>query len=183
MVGWTDRAADTSDGDTFSALRSVLPNAPIISSDLSRAIVTADKIADGRPRLAHDPRLREIHFGDWEDMTFDAVTDSDRIRAFWETPGDVSAPGGESWNMVAARVNAAADDLISLGHPDIIVVAHFGSILTQIQRAKQISAYDAFAQKVDNLSVTVLTHDSEWSANLVNAAAKNITNNDELTHK
>lgn len=174
MVGWTDRAADISDTATFAALRAVLPHAPIISSDLSRATATADQIADGRLRLQHDSRLREINFGDWEDLAFDQVTDTDRIRAFWETPGTVSAPNGEDWDTICARVNAAADDLVALGHPDIIVVAHFGSILTQVQRARGISAYDAFAQKVDNLSVTLLTFDDVWRAEMVNRAAKNI---------
>ena len=183
MVGWTDRAADISDEATFEALRVRLPNAPVISSDLSRAIVTADKIGDGRVRLDHDPRLREIHFGDWEDRAFDDVEDTDRIRAFWETPGTISAPRGENWNTLSARVSAAADDLVSLGHPDIIVVAHFGSILTQIQRAKRISAYDAFAQKVDNLSVTLLTFSTYWSADMVNEPAENIKFIDETTQK
>jgi broad specificity phosphatase PhoE len=179
MVGWTDRNADLSDTGTFQALRDHLPNAPVVSSDLSRAIDTADTLAASRPRLPHDPRLREIHFGDWEDMAFDAVTDTDRIRAFWETPGAISAPNGESWDMLCERVNAAADDLVSHGHPDIIVVAHFGAILCQIQRAKQITAYDAFGQKVDNLSVTVLTFEHNWQAVMVNSPAKNITEIDD----
>ncbi|HBR39463.1 MAG TPA: histidine phosphatase family protein, partial [Sulfitobacter pontiacus] len=48
-------------------------------------------------------------------------------------PGDIAAPEGESWNDAARRINAAVDR-ITQAHPntDIIAVAHFGVILTQV---------------------------------------------------
>ena len=41
--------------------------------------------------------------------------------------------------------------------PDVIVVAHFGVILTQYQRAAALTPYEALAQTIANLSVTCLT--------------------------
>ena len=173
MVGWSDLPADLSDTAAIARLSAFLPrDATVISSDLSRASATADAIQQDRPRLPHDPDLREIHFGDWELKTFHEIdaTDPDRIRAYWENPGDVRPPKGESWNETSARVDAAVDRLIN-AHPgrNIIAVAHFGVILTQIQRAEQLSASDVFAHRIDNLSVTSITiRPDGWSLGHIN---------------
>ena len=60
-------------------------------------------------RLPHDPALREMHFGAWEMRRFDEIEAEtpDHIRAFWETPGDVRPPGGESWHQMTARLEGA----------------------------------------------------------------------------
>ncbi len=162
MVGWTDLPADLSDHAALNRLSLALPDAPVVSSDLVRATATADAIAAGRPRLPHEPGLREIHFGAWEMRLHAEIEANDpaRIRAYWETPGDIAAPGGESWNMAQARISAAIDALLCEGFPDLIVVCHFGAILTQVQRALAVSASDVFAHHIDNLSVT----DLAWRA-------------------
>lgn len=171
MVGWTDLPADLSDTARIGRLSAHLPgDALVVSSDLVRAQSTADAIAAGRTRLPHDPALREINFGAWEMADFDTAPDPERLRAFWETPGDLTAPDGESWNMIGARVTAAADALIR-AHPgrDIVAVAHMGAILTQVQAALGISGYEAFGHKIDNLSVTSLRHDgARWHAEAIN---------------
>ena len=164
MVGWTDLPADLSDLDAIARLSDHLPDAPVVSSDLSRAVCTADAIQAQRPRLPHDAALREIHFGDWEMATF---SDDPLMRAYWETPGDIAPPNGESWNAVAARVSTAIDGYLALGLPDLIVVGHFGMILTQVQRALSITPYEAFGHRIDNLSVTEITT-APWSAERIN---------------
>ena len=166
MVGHSDLPADLSDAAAIARLSAALPDgAPVISSDLSRAVATADALAAGRPRLPHDPRLREIHFGDWELLQAGEVEDQAAIRAFWDEPGDRAPPGGESWHALAARVDAAADALRHL--PAVIVVAHFGVILTQVQRGLGIGALEAFGHRIDNLSTTVIATDP-WAAPVVN---------------
>lgn len=158
MIGWTDLPADLSDTAALQRLDAHLPpDAPVVSSDLSRAITTADALGP-RPRLPHDPALRELHFGHWETRSF-AEVDAEapaRIRAFWETPGTIRPPGGESWNDLTTRTWAALDRLQGQA-PDLIIVAHFGPILAALQRAKGITATEVFAHKIDNLSVTCLT--------------------------
>lgn len=172
MVGWSDIPADLSDTAALVRLSDFLPPAaPVISSDLSRAVDTADAIENGRLRLPHDPELREIHFGDWELRRFDEVSAEapDHIRAFWETPGDIAPPNGESWNAVCARVDRAVDRLL-VSHPgqDLIVVAHFGAILTQVARAEGLDGSAAFRHKIDNLSVTVIETVGDWGAARIN---------------
>ena len=166
MVGWSDLPADLSDVDQLARLDAYLPrDALVVSSDLTRAVTTADAIAGARLRLAHEPDLREIHFGDWELQAFDHIPDQDRLRAFWDAPGDIRPPQGESWHEVGDRVNRAVARLLA-AHPgrDIIAVAHFGAILTQVQQALRLSALEAFAHRIDNLSVTELRRcDTGWT--------------------
>ena len=174
MVGWTDLPADLSDFAALERLSDYLPDAPVVASDLSRAVATADAIALGRSRLPHDPDLREIHFGDWEMRSHAEIeaTHPALIRAFWDEPGAVRAPGGESWDMASARVSRGLDRLLTLDLPDIIVVAHFGAILTQVQRALRAPTTDVFSYGIDNLSVTDLHCNSDgWTVGRINHRA------------
>ena len=174
FVGWRDVPADLSDTAQIARLNAHLPkNALLISSDLIRASATADTLrATTRTRLPHHADLRELNFGLWDGMAFDAVAkrDPDLSRAYWETPGDIAPPEGESWNTCAARVNAVVDQM-NAAHPQahIIAVAHIGVILTQVQRALNLTGYAAFSHKIDNLSVTQLTHAAgTWQAGAIN---------------
>ena len=160
LVGWSDIPADLSDSAALQRLANRLPKeAPVISSDLVRAVATADALAGGRERLPHDPGLRELHFGEWEmqDFATIAARDPDLSRAYWEEPGEARPPGGESWNEATRRISAAIDRL-SRDHAgrDIVVVAHFGTILTQLQRAAGMLARAALCFRIDNLSLTRL---------------------------
>lgn len=159
FVGWRDVPADLSDVAQLGRLNAHLPQrAVLVSSDLIRASATADTLASAsRVRLPHDRDLRELDFGLWDGMHARDVSQShpELSRAYWTTPGDIAAPEGESWNDAARRINAAVDR-ITQAHPntDIIAVAHFGVILTQVQRALGVDAHAAMAHKIDNLSVT-----------------------------
>lgn len=172
MIGWTDLPADLSDHAALARLRARLPaTALTISSDLIRAAATADAICPG-PRLPHDPGLREIHFGAWEQRSHSDIEAESpaHVRAFWDEPGDIRAPGGESWNDLTHRVRSATDRLIA-AYPDtdLIVVAHFGAILAALQRALNISATQAFAHRIDPLSLTELSLTPQgWQTGRIN---------------
>jgi broad specificity phosphatase PhoE len=167
LIGWTDAPADLSDTSAIARLNSYLPQrALVISSDLIRCVATADAVTLNRTRLPHDADLREFHFGDWEDRTFSQVSETDPAlsRAYWSDPGDHAPPNGESWNAGRTRVSRGIDRLVE-NHTgqDIIVVAHFGAILTQVQRASDMTAKSALSFKIDNLSVTRIEHmGSAW---------------------
>ena len=170
MVGWSDPPADLSDTAALARLRDHLPDAPVVSSDLQRAVATADALSP-TTRLPHDPALREISFGAWEMRNFKEVEAEDphTIRAYWDNPGHIAPPLGESWNAVRSRVDDAIDGYLAQGFDDLIVVAHFGMILTQVQRALGIGAYEAFSHKIDNLSVTSLRAGPDgWQAERIN---------------
>lgn len=171
FTGWRDVAADLSDRAAIERLSAHLPqDALVVSSDLARSVTTAHAIQGSRRRLPHDPALREFHFGAWDGAHFNDVSENhpELSRAYWETPGHHAPPGGESWNAGAARVAAAvrrieAAQLAS----DIIVVAHFGVILTQLQSVLGVTPSEVLAHKIDPLSVTSL-HPASGTALLIN---------------
>lgn len=158
LTGWRDVPADLSDAARIARLDAYLPkNAVLVSSDLMRAIATADCLAAGRERLPHAPELREFDFGIWDGMTFEEVAarDPELSRKFWEEPGVVAPPEGENWDAVAARVAPFVAKVSErFQGRDIIAVTHIGLILTQVGLARGISAHAALSHQIDNLSVT-----------------------------
>ncbi len=175
VIGWTDIPADLSDTEQVKRTARFVPEgAIVVSSDLIRAVDTASAIAFGRSRLPHNPDLREFNFGDWEGRSFTDIAEADAAasRAFWETPGDVAAPGGESFHGVQDRVVKLLYDLAEAhGSGDICCVAHFGVILAALAHAADVPAQAALRFHIDNLSVTRLTYlpDAKaWSIGAVN---------------
>ncbi|EPX84551.1 Fructose-2,6-bisphosphatase [Rubellimicrobium thermophilum DSM 16684] len=158
MCGWTDLPADLSDQAALNRLSLALPVAPVVSSDLVRAVATADAIAEDRPRLPHEPALREMHFGAWEMRRHDECAAEDPVlaHALWDDPGRHAPPGGESWDDMSGRVLGAMDRLLTATGGDLIAVCHFGPILACLQRARGIPAREAMGQRIAPLSLSVI---------------------------
>lgn len=162
MTGWRDIPADLSDQAALDRLAKAIPQDAVVgSSDLIRSIATADAIALNRARIPPSELLREFDFGLWDGLLFSEIADGwpELSRAFWEEPGDVFAPDGESWNTAAARATRYVENIIDahLGR-DIVLVAHFGIILTQVAVASEQSPYQALAQPISPLSLTRIDH-------------------------
>ena len=77
-------------------------------SPLGRTRTTAELIGRSLPmRIVEEPRLMEVHFGDWEGLTRDDIlsrfgTDQSVRPIDWQ----FQAPGGETLDGVLARVDA-----------------------------------------------------------------------------
>lgn len=174
MIGWTDVAADLSDTAAVARLAAYLPSdAPVISSDLQRCRATAKALIGARRDLGPDRELREIHFGDWEARKAAELAEAepDLSQKFWAAPGDVALSGGESWNTMSARVGTRVRKLCEdFPDQDVIAVAHYGVILSQIQMASGMPAPAALSFHVDYLSVTRIDHlgDGMWRVYSVN---------------
>lgn len=158
FLGWRNVPADLGNTAQLDRLRSALPPiATIISSDLLRARQTADAVTGSRTRLPDHPGLREFNFGAWDGLGFDAVADRDPelSRAFWDSPGDIAPPEGESWNAVAKRVGGVVGHLAKKHQgTDVIAVAHIGVIMTQIAACMGEDAASAIARQIEPLSLT-----------------------------
>ncbi len=117
-----------------------VPLAAIYSSDLTRAVRTAQAVGRFHPALPiiTTPRLREIHAGDWEGMHFweIAARDPEAYDSF--EAGDLACRpgGGESLAEVAARMQAVVSE-IAAHHPGetVAAVSHgcaLRTLLTQL---------------------------------------------------
>lgn len=174
-VGWTDLPADLSDEPALSHLAEALPSAPLVASDLARARATAARIGAERPRLPDEPAFREIHFGDWEGLSFDVIArrwPQENAR-WWAEPGPARAPGGESFDELRARVRDGVERVHSMvGQGDVIAVAHMGAIMAALALATGMTARQAMGFRIDPLSVTRLDWLPEaqaWRVGTVNA--------------
>jgi broad specificity phosphatase PhoE len=113
------------------ALADAAPYA-VLSSDLSRALVTAEAIAD-RVRLPVevDPRLREISLGSWEGLTGEeARAQFPAEHASWLAGEDLARGGGETYRQAGERATGcleAAIDAAPAG-ATVIAVSHGGTI-------------------------------------------------------
>jgi probable phosphoglycerate mutase len=101
----------------------------VASSDLTRAIATAEPLADlvGVP-VATDARLRERNFGPWQGQTLteiEAGWPADFHR--WQRGEPIEVAGVETTAAVAARVGAALADLAA--DAEVTVVVSHGSAL------------------------------------------------------
>jgi glucosyl-3-phosphoglycerate phosphatase len=107
----------------------------LISSDLQRAVDTADLVAAacGRP-VKLDARLRETHLGEWQGRTVAEIEDGwPGAIATWRSDPAWAPPGGESRIEVVRRSLPVVEELDeeygSTGpETTVVLVAHGGLI-------------------------------------------------------
>ncbi len=131
-----------------------LTNATVISSDLRRARHTAEMLTGDH--IIEEPRLREMHFGEWEGATWAELEEQVgapplRESATWTT---IRPPGGESFADVVARVSSWLAALPRDGG-DYLVVAHAGSIRAVAVLLLEIPPSRAFSLALDHARVSI----------------------------
>ena len=167
IYGQSDLDCDCSDSAVFAALVRALPHDAVwLTSNLKRTHQTAAAImaaAEGRHRgepLAV-PEFAEQHLGEWQGLVrheFHAARGS-AAHAFWLAPAHERAPGGESFEDLAARVAPVVERLTAEHHGrDIIAVTHGGTIKAALSLALGIPVENALAFAIDNCSITRLDH-------------------------
>ena len=105
-----------------------VPLATVYTSALPRAKETAGYVASPHSINIHvDPRLNEIHHGDWEGLAESELPDLDLYLRWRQDPTCCDLPGAEPLDAVHARALAAMRDIVSR-HPEseglIAVVSH-----------------------------------------------------------
>jgi probable phosphoglycerate mutase len=103
----------------------------VVSSDLSRALVTAEAIAARAGMSAiPDERLREISLGGWEGLTIDEVHERfPEEYAAWVAGIDNPRGGGETYRQAAERATACLREWIDKAPTGgtVIAVTHGGT--------------------------------------------------------
>ena len=114
--------------------------AAVYSSPLARCLAPARTL--GRPVEA-DARLRELDFGDWELLAWDAIPrqEMDAWAAALETR---APPGGEALAALDARATDFLEALTARGPDAAIVFTHAGVIRCMLARFLGIAPEQAF---------------------------------------
>ncbi len=106
------------------------PGSHIYSSDLKRAVQTAEAIRQALGcALTIDTRLRERNFGRWEGMTFEEIARHwpDAFENWKSDPLRFHPPEGESTLEVKHRVMEAVQDILKAHRgKQVFIVAHGG---------------------------------------------------------
>jgi alpha-ribazole phosphatase/probable phosphoglycerate mutase len=121
----------------------------VYSSDLRRARYTAGAIAKGRAiQQVLRPALREIHFGEWEGLTWKQIEQRDpRYAQEWINGyPHLPAPGGETYADFEARVVAEVNELVENNHGSVAVVTHAGVLRIVLRHLLGCSEEDAWQQ-------------------------------------
>ncbi len=116
-------------------LARIAPVKTIVSSDLSRALETAQIIADAMgASVVTDPRLQERSYGVWEGLSEDVRrSQHGEEYARWERGLELSIEGYEGHEAVAKRALAAVADHVT-GDGTHVLVSH-GSTVRMLMSA------------------------------------------------
>ena len=153
FCGHSDPPVNARGHQQIQALMRCLADEPIdaiYSSDLSRAVITANAFAEAfGARVTTSPTLREIHFGQWEGLTWNEIERRDAAYAkHWtEAFPHLPAPGGELFAQFEARVRSEVDRLLLLAQDKrIAVVTHAGVMRLVLETYCGYTAQRARAQ-------------------------------------
>ena len=108
----------------------------IYSSDLQRARMTAEPIADRKGlELIQDSAWRELNVGDWDGRTMKEINDEspELVKQLFADPTSFQYPGGESFPSFIVRIQKSLTDLLAAhANDDIALVTHGGVCRTII---------------------------------------------------
>lgn len=150
----------------------------VVTSDLARARETARLVLGSRalvPRL--DPDWREMHFGDWEGLTWDEIVAANPQldAAAGTSPKTYTPAGGESFDDLCARIARAltrlTDDL-----PDdatVLVATHAGPLHALLRVLLGEDVYAALQVRFVPASLTrFVREDGVWRVAELNRTAE-----------
>lgn len=142
--------------------------AQILSSDLARAVATAERLraATGAP-LAFDALLQERNFGDVRGTPYDQLS----VDLF---APDYAPPNGETWEAFHARVDRAWERIRALAAttPGTLAVVTHGLVCRSIA-SRHVALADGLCvpERWENTSVTVVDARDPWRVSLLNCIA------------
>lgn len=113
-----------------------------------------------QPRINFDARLREMHFGDWENQTWSAITDAGG-KTWGENWATQATPNGESFPQLYARASSFLTSLQSTTETGArqsmdIVITHSGVIRCLHAHMNGLTNQQVFSLNPDFGSVRLL---------------------------
>ena len=116
----------------------------ILSSDLSRALVTAEKIACGRQIICSE-LLREWHFGKWQGLTRKEIIEGypEEFSRFRSGSLECAPPGGETAGEFLERARGFMNMLLrEYAGKRILCISHGGFIKQTLKVVLNIKTFD-----------------------------------------
>lgn len=138
----------------------------IYSSDLSRAVLTAEALRRGHAlELRLDARLREINVGPWEGRFFGDLLheEPERIRQYLLREDGWKQPGAEDYAEVTARAWPALEEILRDNEgKTVAVVSHGVTIRCLLARMLRLGRGDPERLPIGgNTAVSLLRYDGE----------------------
>lgn len=132
----------------FEIIKGQIPeNAVFFSSPLKRCTILADYVSGSNYTI--DPRLMEMHFGDWELKNWDAIA-PDEMNPWMNDFVNVNVPNGESFTELYQRViDFMNDEFQANTSRPIVIVTHAGVIRSMLCKVSNLPLKEAFQNKVD----------------------------------
>lgn len=146
----------------------------IYSSDLSRAITTAEILAEKfNLPVIQERGFRETNFGDWEGKLFTELMVVDGFEKFFTQPDRVHPPNGETFLECQARVLTSLEEIIadSPGQ-SVVIVSHGAVIRLMLCAALELPIRKMWAINQVNMAVNIIRVDGgNITIELVNSTA------------
>lgn len=139
-VGSTDPGLSPEGRESCRALSALRCDA-VYSSPLKRAMETARWIP---APLFIDDDLREIDFGEWENLTFEEISariTPEHLELWTKEPDKMYFPGGERAEEFDARADAAFARIASLPLASVAIVTHGGVLMRILSRLRGKPGY------------------------------------------
>ncbi len=176
FAGYSDVAMSAEGYRQIERLRDRLANEKIdaiYSSDLKRALVTAEVISSGhKVNIVTCPELREINYGDAEGLTFDEIGRRypELAEAITSFSLEINFPGGESFNEFIARTSKFLDRLNKhTEEQTILVVSHSGPLRALVCHLLGIDQGHWRQFRCNNASLSIVeTYPQRAIVNLLN---------------
>jgi alpha-ribazole phosphatase len=104
----------------------------VYSSDLKRAIATAEAVASRKGiEIVQSPELREMNYGEIEGMTFSELNEKypEVGKNIMDFNTDLSLPGGETFLGFAERIRGFEDVLSEYNEDQTVLIVSHGGVL------------------------------------------------------
>jgi len=152
--GWTDVPVSAHFETEASACKEALAGIcfdRVYTSPLSRASKLAAYC--GYPDAVAEPRMKEMHMGDWEMRRFDEIDDPD-LQKYFDHFLEHPTRNGESFRDLYRRVAQFLDELKASGLNRVAVFCHGGPIMCALAYAGMIPIAEVYQHIPPYASVT-----------------------------
>ena len=123
---------------------------------LAESLCADDSLVHFRENIILDERLKELHFGDWEMSSWEAIP-RDIFEVWANDYANLAPPNGETFSQLHARAKNFVEDVSSHSHgKNLLVVTHGGFIRALIAEVLHMPLKRLFRITIHHASVTQL---------------------------